>query len=481
MTAALTVSAWVGVALTAAAGCAALVARRDEAAGRARQLWLVSAMALTVTAALVAVTSQILVDWPGRVAVGVGVGCVLIPVAAGLGRWTRTRRAAAPVATHVLVTCGLVLLVCAVYVLVVVGLGQTPEGQERTTLGLSVVAAGLAGILAFPLRRRLTEAANQFVYGERHAPEEALEAFGSHMSRAVPMDELILQLVETLRRTLDLEVAEIWTGSAGSLARSVSVPHAPAATIELGTEELPVVASAHAQGPTWLQIWIPDLLTARTSTVLRSVSVTHLGELLGLIVVSRRPDGDAFTEEEDRILVELARQLGLALHNVRLDSALQASLDELQLSNAELAASRVRIVTAADESRREIERNLHDGAQQHLVAMAVKLGLTTTLFDSDPVSARRLLEELRDDLQTSLGALRELAHGIYPPLLRERGLGEALRTAALRSALPTTVEADDVGRHDPEMEAAVYFCCLEAIQNAGKHAGPESSLPRCGG
>ncbi len=193
-------------------------------------------------------------------------------------------------------------------------------------------------------------------------------------------------------------------------------------------------------------------------------------------MLERPSDAGTYTEEEDQVLIDLARQVGLALHNVRLDSALQASLDELKERNDELQASRLRIVSAADESRRRIERNLHDGAQQHLVAMAVKLGLARQLVGADQATAESILEELRTDVQTTLSELRELAHGIYPPLLRDRGLAEALRTAANRAVLPVDVRADDVGRYPGEMEAAVYFCCLEAMQNAGKYAGPDARI-----
>ncbi len=205
-------------------------------------------------------------------------------------------------------------------------------------------------------------------------------------------------------------------------------------------------------------------------------SVTHLGQLLGLIVVERPADASPFDEEDDRGLTELARPLGLALHNVRLDSALQASLDEVRQRNLELRASRARIVAASDQSRRQIERNLHDGAQQHLVAMAVKIGLARRMLATDPTTADAMLEELRGDVQDTLTELRELAHGIYPPLLRDRGLFEALQTAANRASLPTTVDADGTGRYAEGVETAVYFCCLEAMQNAGKHAGEGAEL-----
>jgi signal transduction histidine kinase len=275
---------------------------------------------------------------------------------------------------------------------------------------------------------------------------------------------------------MHLTAAEIWTGIDGDLVRSVSVPERGPAHLVLAGEELTVVSRAHAQGNAWIQMWAPDLLAGRDGRVVRSVSVAHLGELLGVIVVERHDDDTPFTDEEDQVLVELARQVGLALHNVRLDSALQASLEELQIRNAELVASRARIVAAADESRRQIERNLHDGAQQHLVALAVKVGLVKTLMGSDPETATGMLDELRGDVQATLAELRELAHGIYPPLLRDRGLQEALTTAANRATLVTSVDAPGLGRFDTDVEAAVYFCCLEAMQNAGKHAGDDATL-----
>ena len=419
---------------------------------------------------------SLLVDWPSEISSGMALGCLVLPLSVALGRAPRLAVVADSVLVQTLVIAGLVGMVSGVYLLVVIGLGRVPEGRERTTLALSMAAAAVACILAFPARKRLEEWANQRVYGERHSPDEALRTFGNRMSRAVPMDELLLQLVETLTKTMHLSAAEIWTGGDGRFTRSVSVPERRPAHLWLRGEEISVVARAHAQGNAWLQVWAPKLLDDRDDRMVRSVSVAHLGELLGLIVLERRADDTAFNEEEDRVLVELARQVGLALHNVSLDSALQASLDELRIRNEQLVSSRARIVVAADESRRQIERNLHDGAQQHLVALAVKVGLIKTLMEADPDTAKGMLAELRGDVQATLTELRELAHGIYPPLLRDRGLAEALQTAANRATLPTTVEAQGVARYDTDVEAAVYFCCLEAMQNAGKHAGDDASI-----
>jgi signal transduction histidine kinase len=136
----------------------------------------------------------------------------------------------------------------------------------------------------------------------------------------------------------------------------------------------------------------------------------------------------------------------------------------------ELRVSRARIVAAADAERRRIERNLHDGAQQHLVALAVNLRLARDLAETDPVSAFGALDDLAADVKATITELRNLAHGIYPPLLSDSGLATALRSAAARCPLDVSVHAEGAGRYPAEMEAAIYFCCLEALQNAAKHA-----------
>jgi signal transduction histidine kinase len=238
----------------------------------------------------------------------------------------------------------------------------------------------------------------------------------------------------------------------------------------VGEKERPVVARAGVSGGRWLEIWLSQLLAGHPSSAFRVAPLAHQGELLGLIVCRRADDGEVYTEEDDRVLAELARQVGLALHNMQLDSALQASLAELRLANEQLRASRARIVAAGDAERRKLERNLHDGAQQHLVALAVKLRLAKDTVEDDPPAAIEMMDELRTDIQDAIQELRALAHGIFPPLLVSGGLPEALPAAGSRAALPTTVDVA-TGRHPAEIEAAVYFCCLEALQNAGKHAG----------
>jgi signal transduction histidine kinase len=339
-----------------------------------------------------------------------------------------------------------------------------------------MVAALVAVVLAEPVRTRLLELAGRWAGESTRSGTVALETFGTRMTRSVPMDELLLQLVETLRATIAPAGAEIWTGKDGELDLAVAVPDRPRPRLELSEEARGVTARSRVAGNAWISVWMPLLLEDRGQQLVRVAPIAHLGELLGLIVVNRAADEIPFSDDDDRVLADLARQVGLALHNVRLDSALQASLEELQERNIELQASRARIVAASDASRRAIERNLHDGAQQHLVALAVKLGLAGQIAGDVKPEVSALLEELRGDVQTTISELRELAHGIYPPLLRDRGLPEALRTAATRSPLPVDVDAELPTRYPAEAEAAAYFCCLEAMQNAAKYAGENAAV-----
>ncbi len=193
-------------------------------------------------------------------------------------------------------------------------------------------------------------------------------------------------------------------------------------------------------------------------------------------MAERSRNGDSLAAQIDVTMEEAARELGVALNKARLDSSLQDSLERLRRQAVELQASRGRLVAAADAERRRIERNLHDGAQQHLVALSVKLRLVEQLAERDPARARSLMDQLQGDVKSAIEELRSLAHGIYPPLLSSAGLGEAMSAACRRAPLPASVDADGVGRQSPEIEAAVYFCCLEALQNAAaKYAGEGAS------
>jgi signal transduction histidine kinase len=211
-------------------------------------------------------------------------------------------------------------------------------------------------------------------------------------------------------------------------------------------------------------------LDHRGDNQVRVAPIRNAGELLGLLFVERPATADPFSEDDDRVFADLAREVGLAFHNVQLDTALQTTLGELRAQAVELRKSRARIVASGDAERRRVERNLHDGAQQNLVALAVGLRLARDLLASDPAATAEMLDSLTGEVQQTIQELRELAHGIYPPLLVDSGLGPALRAAGSRNPLDVMVDAGGIGRYPAEVEAAVYFCCLEALQNAAKHA-----------
>ena len=170
---------------------------------------------------------------------------------------------------------------------------------------------------------------------------------------------------------------------------------------------------------------------------------------------------DAALDTDPELVAAAGQAMLLAIENGRLTA-------ELQSTNAELRATRARIVATGDAERRKIERDLHDGAQQHLVALSIRVGLAREL--ADPEAAQRL-DDVGKELDEILEELRDLAHGLYPPLLREFGLREALASAVRRSASPAKLEAAAIGRYSEDVEAAVYFCCVEGLQNVDKHAG----------
>jgi signal transduction histidine kinase len=188
----------------------------------------------------------------------------------------------------------------------------------------------------------------------------------------------------------------------------------------------------------------------------RSFEVRHQGEPLGTIEVVM-PLGAPLDVTQEKLVADVAAQAGLVLRN--------ATLIE------DLRASRQRLVAAQDQERRRIERNIHDGAQQQLVAIAVKLKLADSLVSSDAAGAHAMLETLRSETEEALQDLRDLARGIYPPLLADRGLPAALESQGRKSPIPVGIEADGIGRFHQETEAAVYFSCLEALQNVTKYAG----------
>jgi signal transduction histidine kinase len=176
------------------------------------------------------------------------------------------------------------------------------------------------------------------------------------------------------------------------------------------------------------------------------------------------PASDPMNPAKQQLVEDLASQAGLVLRNVRLIE--------------ELRASRQRLAAAQDEERRKLERNLHDGAQQQLVALAVQLKLLEQMAGDDPERDKQLAAKLGSQANAALEDLRDLARGIYPPLLADKGLAAALESQARKAAVPTTVEADGIGRYPQDVESTIYFCTLEALNNVAKYAEASRAIVR---
>jgi signal transduction histidine kinase len=470
-------AAVVGWLVAVVVGVMGAARRYRSAPGIDRQrLQMIAAGAVaTFEFGLVAVGLYLLVRWPVHPwSISAG-GTVLVSAGVAAATFPRLIGKSDRVLLWLLTVTGLSALVLAVYLLVVLGFGHEPSSGDRQVLGLSILAAAIVALGASVFHQRVQLFAQRLVYGTDAAPDDVVKTFSTRLTRAVAMDELLLQLAESLHKSMVLTSAEVFTGSSEVLERSASIPDRGPGTLHIGPQEQPVVARAGVSGNAWTSVWLPEVIAGRDHDQLRVCPITYGGELLGLVVVDRPTTEPPFTEQEDLVLTELTRQVGLALHNVRLDSALQSTLDEVRRQASELRASRTRIVAAADAERRRVERDLHDGAQQHLVALAVNVRLVKDLVAEDPEAAARALDEIAVEVKATVQELRDLAHGIYPPLLMDNGLPEALRAVASRSPLDVSTSIDGVGRFSSDIEAAVYFCCLEALQNAAKHA-PQSHV-----
>jgi signal transduction histidine kinase len=328
----------------------------------------------------------------------------------------------------------------AVYAGIVLGIG-TFAGHRGGPV-LTIAAAVSIALLFQPVRRRAQRFANRLVYGERATPYQVLSDFAEDMAGQLGYSEALDKMVSVLAGATGANRAEAWIRMGAELRAVAIWPRgspAPAPVALSGNLELPPFDAAS-----------------------RAVPVRHGDELLGALSL-RKPANETLTSAEDKLLQHLASQAGLVLRNVQLTAELQATIDELR-------ASRRRLVETQDAERRKIERNLHDGAQQQLIALTIQLGL---LEDAavDPDSVRQLAIELKNQLRAALDDLRDLARGIYPPLLADQGLVAALQAQARKAPLPVMIEADSLGRYPQDAETTVYFCTLEALQNITKYAG----------
>jgi signal transduction histidine kinase len=192
------------------------------------------------------------------------------------------------------------------------------------------------------------------------------------------------------------------------------------------------------------------------------------GRDLTLVERNGRPDVALLHDSQLNDDPELLQATGvvalLAAENAELDAGWSDALLELR-------RSRARLVRAADAERQKLERNLHDGVQQRLIGLRIELGLVAQQVDDDLLRGR--LDAIGDSVEGTLDELREVSHGIYPPILADWGIVPALEHVQAGAAIPISIDASGLGRHPPEVESAVYYCCSEAVQNATKHGGPD--------
>jgi signal transduction histidine kinase len=448
-----------GVGLTVATGLAAIVSlvfryRRAGTVEREQLKWLVYAGGLIVAAVLAATPIERIIG-PGSDAANnlqnaLSSGSVaLVPIAIGIAIFRYHLYDIDVVINKTLVYGSLAVFITGVYIAIAVGAGSLVQHGARPSLALSVAATAVVAVAFQPVRGRVQRLANRLVYGHRASPYEVLAEFAGHMAGTYAAQDLLPRMARILAEGTGAARADVWLKDQDTFRDEATWPP--------GAPPWPAARATATGGPA-------------LAGADRILPVRYQGEVLGALSVAKRP-GEALNPTEDRLLADLAAQAGLVLKNAGLREQLLARLEEIR-------ASRQRLVAAQDDERRRIERNIHDGAQQQLVALAIKLTLAGGLIGSDTDGERELLAELRRDAAGAAEDLRDLARGIYPSLLAGAGLPAALEAQARKAPVPTVVTADGVGRYPQDVEAAVYFCVLEALQNVTKYAGARRARVR---
>ena len=422
--------------------------RRSEGIERLQLRWLVTAAVFVAVLYSFGILLSLSSEWGGittppwmSLLQNVSVlSFALIPIAIGVSILRYRLFEIDVVINRALLFGALAVFIAVVYVAIVAGVGAIVGGQASPLL--SAAAAGVVALAFQPVRRRAQRFADRLVYGKRATPYEVLSEFSERLGNTYANEELLPRMARALGEGTGARRADVW--------------------MRAGDELRPEAAWPDDAEPTSPRPASPEEQKSAVTASSIFEPVRHHGELLGALSIEKRP-GESLTATEEKLVRDLAAQAGLVLRNVGLTEDLLRTIEQLR-------ASRQRLVSAQDEERRKLERNLHDGAQQQLVALAVKLRLLEQLVERDPAQARSVAAQLQGDTTAALEELRDLARGIYPPLLADKGLVAALESQARKSVVPVTVEGDGVGRYAREAEAAVYFSCLEALQNVAKYA-----------
>ena len=438
-------------AVAAVAGAlASLVLRFRRAKGRERQQlkWFVYGCVLFMI--------PLLVRGPVPVEIQNVLAVVLwpaLPISVGVAMLKHRLYDIDPVINKSVVFGTLAVFITAVYVGVVVGIGSLIGIAGRPNLALSIVATAIVAIAFEPVRERVQRIANRLVYGKRATPYEVMADFSERMAGVLSLDDVLPRMAEAAARGVEAQATRVRLFLPDGSERAVSWP--------------PGVAAGHVD---------------------RALPVSYRGDPMGEIAVAKAA-GDPLTPAEVKLLTDLASQAGLVLHNVRLTVELQARLAEISSQAAKLRASRQRIVAAQDDERRRLEETIRFGCEHQLSRISDELKAAETELTNDPGAAVVALERLTGQASAVLEELRELARGLYPPVLQDEGLAGALRIQLSKINPSIVIRSDGIARYPSEIEAAIYFCCVEALRGAkgpaavrlgGRADGIDFSISGCG-
>lgn len=425
-----------GLMLAAAASVVHLVRRyrRSSAIARLQYRWVTWALTLNVVVILGVLGLPF-----DRLGVGdlpITLALVALPVSMGVAI-TRYRLFDIDIViSRSLLFVGLAGFITVIYAVVVVGVGSLVGGSS---LWLSISATGVVAVAFEPVRHRLQRWINRLVYGQRATPYEVLSDLTGRLAATERGDGLLGRMAQRLREGTGADRAVVWVAGPAGLHAAANAPEAARPG---------------------------DLVREPGDLAGLVVPIEHEGEALGALSVESRR-GEALTAIERRLVEDLARSAGLFLRRRRLDVVLEQNAREL-------AESRRRLVDEQDMERRRLESDLHDGPHRHIVALMRRLeGAARLASEEGSGEASTMIRRMAGDAREAIDQIEVIARGLYPKVLETYGLAAAISVAAGLTSMDIRVETNLDGRHDVQLEAAIYFCVSEALTNAVKHGeGP---------
>ena len=440
--------------------------RRSTGVERQQLKWVFYGLTLTIP--LVAATGLIGLIWHLSEAVTASISlpaAMILPVTITVAVLRYRLFDIDVVISRTLLVAGLAGFITAAYVGIVVGVGSLVGSGDEPNLALSVVATAVVAVAFQPVRRGLQRVANRLVFGRRATPYDVLSGFATRVGAAERSSESLMHVAELMARGTGADPARVWLRVGSELRPAATWPLA--ADPDAGPAAVAIAesdggaadgAADEAAAPA-----LPDADLA--------VPVRDRGELLGVLTIAK-PRGERLTEIDTDLLGRLAAASGVLLRNLRLDAELAQRLTDLE-------ASRRRLQSAQNDARQRIEEDLAGGSRAQLAALRERL--SALAGEVDPASAPKtalLLDQLVAAADGAMATLDGLAAGVYPPRLAADGLAAALTEQAAKAAVPVSVHALGVGRYPAEVEAAVYFSVLEALQNVAKYAQAGSAQVR---